>query len=49
MYKQLVRVGIQTNDLRVVAPCNLFVEFIPEVRSVTRLPTERTRKVFKVY
>ena len=30
--------------LRIVAPCNLFVEFIHEVRSATRLPIEKTRK-----
>jgi len=30
--------------LRIVAPCNLFIEFIHQVRSATRLPIERTRK-----
>jgi len=30
--------------MRIVAPCNLFIEFIHEVRSATRLPIERTRK-----
>jgi len=30
--------------LRIVAPRNLFIEFIHEVRSATGLPTERTRK-----
>jgi len=30
--------------LRIVAPCNLFIEFIHEVRSATWLPIERTRK-----
>jgi len=30
--------------LRIVAPRNLFIEFIHEVRSATRLPIERTRK-----
>jgi len=51
MSKQLVRVGIQTIKdlyLRTVAHCNLFVEFVHEVRSATRLPIERTRKVFAV-
>jgi len=47
MSKQLVRVGIkQIEDLylRIVAPRNVFVEFMHEVRSTTRLPIERTRK-----
>jgi len=35
--------------MRIVAPRNLFVEFIHEVQSVTRLPIERSQKVFKVY
>jgi len=41
----------QIKDLypRVVAPRNLFTEFIHEVRSATRLPIGRTQKVFKVY
>jgi len=40
--KQLVHVGIQTNlYLRIVAPRNLFIEFIHEVQSATQLPTER--------
>jgi len=30
--------------LRIVAPCNLFVEFIHEVRSATQLPIDRTWK-----
>jgi len=30
--------------LRIVAPRNLFIEFIHEVGSATRLPIERTRK-----
>jgi len=30
--------------LKIVAPRNLFIEFIYEVRSATRLPIERTRK-----
>jgi len=30
--------------LRIVAPCNLFIEFIHEMRCATRLPIERTRK-----
>jgi len=33
----------------IVAPRNLFIEFIREVRSATRLPIERTQKVCKVY
>jgi len=33
--------------LRIVAPRNLFIEFMHEVRSATRLPIERTQKVFK--
>jgi len=42
MSEQLVRVGIETNKdhyLRIVAPRNLFIEFIHEVRSATRLPS----------
>jgi len=41
----------QSKDLylRIVAPRNLFNEFMHEVRSTTRLPTKRTQKVFKVY
>ena len=35
--------------MRIVAPRNLFIEFIHEVRSATRLPIERTQKVFNVY
>ena len=41
MSKQLERVGIQTKKdlyLRIVAPRNLFIEFVHEVRSATRLP-----------
>jgi len=34
--------------LRIVAPHNLFIEFIHEVRSATRLPVERTWEVFQV-
>jgi len=36
----------QTKDLylRIVAPCNLCIEFIHEVRGATRLPIERMRK-----
>jgi len=30
--------------LRIVATYNLFIEFIDEVRSATRLPIESTRK-----
>ena len=30
--------------LRFVSSCNLFIEFIHEVRNATRLPNERTRK-----
>jgi len=30
--------------LRIVAPRNLFIEFIHEVRSATRLPIDRTWK-----
>jgi len=33
--------------LRMVAPRNLFIEFMHEVRSATRLPIESTRKFFK--
>jgi len=47
MSKKLVRVGFkQIKDLylRIVAPYNLFIKFIHEVRSTTRLPIERTRK-----
>jgi len=32
--------------LRIVASRNLFIEFIHEVRSATRLPIERTQKIF---
>ena len=35
--------------LRIVAPRNLFIKFIHEMRSATRLPIERTWEVFKVY
>jgi len=52
MFKQLTRVGIQTNlgFLSVnVAPRNLYIEFIHEVRNATRLPIERTQKVFKKF
>jgi len=51
MSKQLERVGIQTNSgslSGIIATRNLFVEFIHEVRSATRLPIERTWKVFAV-
>jgi len=34
--------------LRTVAPRNLFIEFIHEVRSATQLPIERPRNVFEV-
>jgi len=34
--------------LRIVAPRNLFIEFIHEVRSVTLLPIESTWEVFAV-
>jgi len=34
--------------LRIVAPRNLFIEFIHEVRSATRLPFDRTWEVFAV-
>jgi len=30
--------------LRIVAPRSLFIEFVQEVRSTTRLPIERTWK-----
>jgi len=40
------QVEIKDLDLRIVAPRNLFIEFIQEVQSATRLPTERTQKVF---
>jgi len=33
--------------MRIVAPRNLFIEFIHEVWSVTQLPIERKQKVFK--
>jgi len=33
--------------LRIVTPRNLFIEFIHEVRSVTRLPIEMTKKFIK--
>jgi len=32
----------------IVAPRNVFIKFIHEVQSATRLPIERTRNVFKV-
>jgi len=32
--------------MRIVAPRNLFIEFMHEVQSATRLPIERTQKVF---
>jgi len=47
MSKQLVRMGIQTNQgsfLRIVAPRNLFIEFMHEVRSATLLLIARMRK-----
>jgi len=40
---------IKDLHLRIAAPRKLFIEFTYEVRSATRLPTERTRKVFEVY
>jgi len=47
MSKQLVRVGSQNNYgslMRIVVSCNLylFIDFMHEVRSATRLPIERT-------
>jgi len=38
----------QIKDLypRIVAPCNLFIEFIHEMRSATRLPIEKRWKVY---
>jgi len=36
---------IKDLHLQIVAPRNLFIEFIHEVRSATRLPTERTENV----
>ena len=33
--------------LRIVAPPNLFIEFVHEVRSTTRLLTEITQKIFQ--
>jgi len=51
MSEQLVCVRIKTNkDLypRIVAHHNLFIKFMHEVRSATRLSIERTWKVFKV-
>jgi len=50
MSKQLVRMGIQKIKdlyLKIVAPRNLFIEFIHGVRSATRLPIDRTRKSLK--
>jgi len=40
----------QIKDLymRIVATPKLFIEFMHELRSATRLPIERTPKVFKV-
>jgi len=35
--------------LRIVAPRNLFIEFVHEVPSAARHLIERTRYVFKVY
>jgi len=35
-------------NLRIVAPRNLFIEFINEVQSSTRLPIERTWEVIAV-
>jgi len=43
---------IKDVNLRIVAPRNLFIEFIHEVRSATRLPIERTwevRSLLKIY
>jgi len=34
--------------LRIVAPRNLFIEFIYEVQTAKRLPIERTQKLFKL-
>jgi len=41
----------QIKDLymTIAAPRKLFTEFIREVRNNTRLPIERTQKVFEVY
>jgi len=40
----------QIKDLyvRIVAPRNLFIKFIHEVRSATRFPIERTQEVIAV-
>jgi len=35
--------------LRIAAPRNLFIEVMHVVRSATRLPIEKTQKVFEVY
>jgi len=35
--------------MRILAPRNLFCEFIHEVRNAARLYIERPQKVFKVY
>jgi len=35
--------------MRIIAPCNLFIEFMHEVRRATQLPIERTWKVFGVH
>jgi len=34
--------------MRIVVPCNLFIEFMHEVRSANQLPIERTQEVFAV-
>jgi len=35
--------------MNIVAPRDLFIEFMHEVRDATRLPVEWMRKVFEVY
>jgi len=50
MFKQLVYKFKQIKDLylRTVAPRNLYIEFVHELRSATRLPIERTWEAFAV-
>jgi len=43
----LTRVGIKDLHVRIVAPRNLFIEFVHEVRSATRLPLRERRKSLK--
>jgi len=48
MHKDQIRKQNKDLYLSIVAPRNLFIEFIHEVRSATRLPIERTREVLAV-